>query len=157
MIRSLHLAVLAAAALSGVAIAQDAPPSPEQQAVQARQSHMTLYAHNLGKLGAMAQGNAEYNSEVATAAAQSLNHLVQLNQSGYWLPGTATGEFEGSRALPAIWEEGSDVGAKHQALVDAVANLQAAAGTDLASLQGALGGVGQACGGCHETYRQAAD
>ncbi len=153
MIRSLRLAALAALTLAGVAVAQNGPPSPEQQAVDARQSHMTLYAHNLGKLGAMAQGNAEYNAETATAAAQSLGHLVQLDQSGYWLPGTSSDEIEGSRALPAIWENLEDVGAKHQALTDAVANLQTAAGTDLASLQGALGGVGQACGACHENYR----
>ena len=35
----------------------------------------------------------------------------------------------------------------------AVRLTQGAAGTDLASLQGAMGGVGQACGSCHESYR----
>ncbi|MCB1361156.1 MAG: cytochrome c, partial [Rhodobacteraceae bacterium] len=29
-----------------------------------------------------------------------------------------------------------------------------AAGTDLATLQGAVRGLGGACGGCHQTYRQ---
>ncbi|TNC71973.1 c-type cytochrome [Rubellimicrobium roseum] len=152
MIRTLSLAAVAALGLASVTVAQEGP-TPEQQAVNARQSHMTLYAHNLGKLGAMAQGNAEYNAETATAAAASLHHLVQLDQSGYWLEGTSSEQMEESRALPALWQNLEDAGAKHEALMTAVENLQSTAGTDLASLQAALGGVGQACGACHENYR----
>lgn len=152
MQRSLILAAAAAAGVlaAGAALAQD---SPEAAAQEAREHHMKLYAFNLGKLGAMAQGNMEYDAGAAQAAADNLLNMTEIDQVFYWLPGSAVGEVEGSRALPAIWENMDDFMAKHNALREAVANLQTVAGTDLASLQGAMGGVGGACGSCHETYR----
>lgn len=155
MTRTFRIAALAALTVASVAAAQDAPPSPEEQAVRARQSHMSLYAFNLGKLGAMAQGNVEYDGAAATTAAQNLSHMTQLDQAGYWLPGTSNAEFDDSEALPAIWENMDDFSAKHEALEQAVTNLQAGAGTDLATLQASLGEVGKACGACHQDYREA--
>ncbi len=152
MTRASLAALLAAALLAGAAIAQDGP-SPEEAAVNARENHMQLYGFNLGTLGGMAQGAIPFDAAQATAAAENLNHLVQIDQSGYWLPGTAVGEVEGSQAQPAIWENMEDFRAKHAALQDAVANLVTAAGTDQAGLGAAMGGVGQACGACHQAYR----
>jgi cytochrome c556 len=71
--------------------------------------------------------------------------------------GSAQGEVEDSEALPAIWENPADFQAKHQGLIDAATALQASAGTDLAGLQGALGGLGASCGACHQAYRAADD
>jgi cytochrome c556 len=157
MIRaSLAALVATAALLAGMAVAQDGP-TPEEQAVNARQSHMSLYAFNLGTLGGMAQGSIPYDAAQATAAAENLNHLVQIDQSGYWIPGTAQGEVERSQALPAIWENMEDFNARHAALQDAVATLVTAAGTDQAGVGAALGGVGQACGACHQAYRASAN
>lgn len=152
-----HLATLSAvglaALLATVAIAQE-EETPEDIAVEIRQGHMLNYANQLGVIGPMAQGQAPYDAAAAQTAANNLFHLASINQSRYWLPGTAVGEHPDSAALPAIWENMADFEAKQQALLDAVTNLQSAAGTDLASLQGALGPVGQACGACHENYRQ---
>ena len=145
------LALTATAVLIGAgAIAQGA----SHPAVKARQSHMQLYAYNLGMLGAMAKGDVAYDAEAAQTAADNLATLATMNTYSYWAPGTAAGEVDGSNALPAIWAEGSDVGAKAGALVDAAAGLKAAAGTDLAALQAAMGPVGGACGACHKAYRQ---
>lgn len=146
------LTTTAALLVGSLALAQDGP-SPEERAVNARQSHMRLYQHNLGTLGGMAQGSVEFDAVSAQAAADNLNHLVQLSHQGYWLPGTSSEEIEGTRASPAIWENMEDFEAKHAALQEAVAALQEAAGTDQASLGAAMGGVGQACGSCHENYR----
>lgn len=46
------LILLVSLAAGTVVIAQGAP-SPKQQAVNARESHMRLYAFNLGQLGGM--------------------------------------------------------------------------------------------------------
>ncbi len=138
-----------AAVVAGGALAQSAVDG----AIKARKAHMSLYAFNVGMLGAMAKGDAPYDSAAASAAASNLAALASLNAAAYWPQGSAKGEAENTRALPAIWENMSDVGAKAGALRDATAALAAAAGTDLASLQGALGPVGQACGACHQTYR----
>lgn len=152
-----HLATLAAVGLAAlaatVAVAQE-EETPEDIAIEIRHGHMLNYANQLAVIGPMAQGQAEYDSAAAQTAADNLFHLASIDQSRYWLPGTAVGEHPDSAALPAIWENMDDFMAKQQALLDAVTNLQSAAGTDLASLQGALGPVGQACGACHETYRQ---
>lgn len=123
-------------------------------AVKARQAQMVLYSFNLSTLGAMAQGEMEYDAAVAQTAADNLAALTSLSQAGYWLPGTDSESFEGSRALPAIWEEGSMAGQIGADLAAAAAAMQAAAGTDLESLRGAMGAVGGACGACHDDYRQ---
>lgn len=125
-----------------------------ESAVKARQSHMQLYSFHLATLGGMAKEETPYDSEAAGAAADSLVALTGLSQSGYWLPGSDNVSFEDTRALPAIWEAGSDVGEKGSALVDAALLMQSAARTDLAALQAAMGPMGKSCGGCHEGYRQ---
>jgi cytochrome c556 len=138
---------------AGLAFAQEEDETPEDIAIEIRHGHMLNYAANLQRLGAMAQGNADYDATVAQTAADNLVYLASIDQSHYWLPGTSSEEHEDSAALPAIWENPDDFLAKQVALRDAVTNLQSAAGTDLAGLQGAMQGVGQACGSCHEQYR----
>ncbi|WP_368343708.1 cytochrome c [Pelagovum sp. HNIBRBA483] len=153
VLRNLCLA-LALAAPAGVAVAESHIDPAIQGAITARQSHMRLYAHNLGIVGAMAQGNAEYDAERASAAASNILALSQLMQGSYWAPGSDNASVEGTRALPAIWANIPDVIEKAEALTAAAEGLAANAGTDLASLQSALGAVGGACGACHRAYRQ---
>ena len=144
----------AAAVLVTTSLVAQEQASPAETAHQAREAQMHLQAISLGQVAAMAQGNAEYDAATAQAAADNLHHLAQmLDAPFYWVPGSAQGEVEGSRALPAIWENTEDLGAKIVAFEEAAAALQAAAGTDLEGLQGALQGVGQACGSCHEAFR----
>jgi cytochrome c556 len=145
----LSAAGVAASILVGAAVAQEA----RHPAVTARTSIMQLYANNLGQLGAMAKGEVEYDAEAAAKAAGNLALLVQLDQSTLWPQGTDNGAIDGTRALPDIWQNFPDVMAKGAALGEAVTVMQAAAGTDLASLQGAMGGLGGACTACHKAYR----
>ena len=147
----------ALALAAGIALAQEeeAPPSPEEMAHQAREHQMYLHAFNLGKLVPMVRGEAEYDAATAAAAAESVSLLAQLLDSPlYWIPGTSTEEIEDSRALPAIWEQPEEFAAKVTAFQEATANLASAAGTDLATLQTAFGPVGEACGSCHEDFRE---
>ena len=124
-------------------------------AVAARKAHMDLYSFNLGMLGAMAKGETEYNADAAKAAAGNLAALAQLNQSAYWVPGTSNAELgDQTRALPAIWESGSNAAAIGGQLAEAAVALAAVAGDGQEALGGALGPVGQACGACHKDYRQ---
>lgn len=160
MKRIVKTTILTAALLlpAGFVLAQESAEAeeedtPEDIAVEIRQGHMLNYAANLQRLGAMAQGNAEYDAGVAQTAADNLLYLASIDQSHYWLPGTAQGEHPESQALPAIWENMEDFNAKQAALLEAATALQSGAGTDLAALQAGLGGVGQACGACHENYR----
>jgi len=152
-LRTLVLMTAATAVVAGLAVAQGGP-DPIAGAIIARQSHMQLYQHNIAVLGGMAQGNTEYNAEAAVAAAGNLVALSSLSQMTYWPVGSEVGVAEETRALPALWTSMDDVIVKATALNAAAVAMQAAAGTDLAALQGAMGALGGACGACHESYRQ---
>ncbi|WP_407493355.1 cytochrome c [Pseudooceanicola sp. MF1-13] len=154
MKKTLAAALMATIGLAGVSVAESHMSEDDlKKAVNARQATMQLYAFNLGILGNMAKGTTDYDADAASAAAGNLVKLSTQNQMAYWAPGTAEGQIEGSKALPAIWEDMAGVGAAATAMTEAAMAMEAAAGTDLASLQGAMGALGGACGGCHKSYR----
>jgi cytochrome c556 len=137
-------------AVSGIAVAQDAPFGMQ---IKARQGIMDYRAINLGVLGKMAKGEMDYDAAAAQKAADNLLTAVTIDTSMLWPPGSDNSANPASTALAAMWAEGSGVGDKAKAMVDAATAMQAAAGVDLASLQGAMEGVGGACGGCHKAFR----
>ncbi|MEJ1991640.1 MAG: cytochrome c [Maritimibacter sp.] len=149
-LRTLALGIAGSALIASSALAHDDVAAP---AIKARHSLMSLYAYNLGSLGAMAQGKMPYDAEMAQAAADNLALLSKLNAASMWPAGSDADHAEGSNALPALWENFPDVGAKAKALSDATDAMAAAAGTDLASLQAAMGPLGGACAACHKAYR----
>ena len=119
-------------------------------AQDARNSHMNLYGFNLGVLGAMAKGDMEFDAEIAQMHAANLVALSGMSEHGYWVEGTASGELEDSRALPAIWTDMDDFMAKSKGLHDAAMALDA---STLDGVRAGLGAVGGACGACHKVYR----
>jgi cytochrome c556 len=122
-------------------------------AVKARQAQMTLYAFNLGTIGAMAQEKIPYDAEAASAAASNLASLTLLDASAMWPAGTDADSITGTRALPDLWANFPEVSTKIQTLQAAAGAMADAAGTDLAALQAAMGPLGAACGDCHKAYR----
>ncbi len=123
-------------------------------AVKARQSLMQLYKFNIAQLGGMAKGKIPYDAKVASVAANNLKTLATVDQTAMWPAGTDNDTMFGeTRALPAIWASYPAVEENADALIKATEALAGAAGTDLASLRGAIGGVGASCGGCHKKFR----
>lgn len=151
--RPLALGLGLALAVGSAPILNAASHGGANPAVKARQSLMTLFAFNLGTLGAMAQGNTPYDSEAASTAATNLAALTQVNIVPMFPEDTDADSISDTRALPDIWENLPDVATKHQALQQAADAMADAAGTDLASLQAAMGPLGGACGACHDNYR----
>jgi cytochrome c556 len=147
---TLIVAGLVAATTIGAAVAQQSV----HPAVKARTSLMQLYAFNLGQLGAMAKGEAEYTPEAASSAANNLVALSQIDQSAMWPAGTDNSADATTRALAAIWQNIPDLMAKTAALNEAAMKMQTAAGQDLDAVRAAIGDVGGACGACHKAYRQ---
>lgn len=141
---------LIASLFAGSAFADEAT----DRAIKARQSLMQLYSFNLGALGAMAKGTMPYDAEAASGYAANLASLSTLSQAGMWPQGSDVGSYPKSAAKADIWSMYPDITVKGKGLVDAAAAMSTAAGTDLASLQGAMGQVGGACGACHKVYRQ---
>jgi len=145
---SAALGVVASLALAGAH-----GTSPEEQAAKARQSLMTLFNFNIAILGSMAKGSTEYDADTAGLAAANLAALTTLHMPTAWMQGSDNASIEGTNALPAIWENMADVGSKYMDLGKAAKIMAGAAGTDLDGLRSTIGGVGKACGACHETYR----
>lgn len=148
-LRTIILAAVAAPVFLTPAIAQDATSA----AVKARQSHMQLYAFNLGILGGMARGNMDYDADTAQAAADNMLALASMAQGSYWPQGSDSDSVEGSRALPALWADFPGVMQKGGEAKAAIEALAMVAGDGLEAVQGALGPVGAACGACHQAYR----
>lgn len=148
---TLFAAGLAVAA--SVAFAGGHGAGPHEAAIKARQGMMQLFAFNLGILGAMAKGDMEYDSEKAGAAAANVAALSGLHMGAAWPQGSDNASVDGTRALPAIWQNFPDVGAKLKALNEAAVTMADAAGTDVDALRATIGGVGQVCGACHKAYR----
>jgi cytochrome c556 len=151
MIRSTLFSLTALAAMgAGIAATAQDLPAP----VEARQGQFQLMALNIGVLGNMARGNTEYDAEAAQIAADNLVALSRLDQSFHWPEGTDNFALDGTRALPAIWENLPDVGSKWQAFGAAAEGLAGEAGNGLDAMRAALGPVGASCGDCHDNYRQ---
>jgi len=150
--RLLALALGLGAAVATLATAQGLDPLAA--AVKARQAHMTLNGANIGVLGAMAQDKMPYDAGMASAAASNLAAIAGLDQSQYWVVGSEAGAVEGSRALPAIWEQPEAFLQAQAGLLTAATALAGEAGNGLDALKTGFGPVGGACGDCHRTYRQ---
>ena len=152
----LKLSLLAAGLITSLtagAVLADNHASPFAAGIKARQAQMQLYAFNLGILGAMAKGEAEYNAEAAVLAANNIVLAASIHQPQAWAPGSDSDAVKGSRALPAIWQNFPDVGAKSAELLAAAEAMKAAAGDGQQALGGAMGRLGGACSACHKAYR----
>jgi cytochrome c556 len=149
MIRLATLALAAATALP--AIAQDMSPAEQGHAL--RQYQMRLQAANLGPLVAMARGEAEYDADVAALRAGNIAAYSSANMMPYFVEGSSSDDLEGSRALPAIWEDPEGVAAKYADLNAAAQAVVAASAEGQEAFTAAFGALGGACGACHEAYR----
>ena len=130
------------------------PSFADEAAIKSRQGLMRIYAQNLGILGAMAKGSTDYNNEAASAAAARLLAAASFDQSVMWPQGSDNVTMVGKTSAKAeIWTTFPAVLDSSKALIEAAELMNTAAGTDLASLQSAMGKVGGSCAACHKLYR----
>ena len=153
----LRTAAVLVGALAIAAPAIGAQHESSNPAVKARQAHMQLYAFNLGQLGAMAKGEAEYDADAATAAAADLVALSGMDQTAYLADGTSSDEVDGSHALPALFENKDDYKTLQTNLHDAAMAMETAAGESAEAIGAQMGALGGACGACHKKYRVSDD
>jgi cytochrome c556 len=157
MFRTKVIATVAVAAVmlgGSFAIAGSHADPAIAAAVKARQGIMRVYAQNLGVLGGMAKGAIPYDAAVASVAAGNLAHATKFNHMLMWPEGSDIDAFEGSNALPAMWANFADVGAKGGDLAAAADAMVAAAPNGAEAIGAAMGAVGGACGACHKAYRK---
>lgn len=144
------VAFVTAVFLPALAGAQDA-----DDAIEARHGYMSLLGVNMGQLAGMAKGEIAYDEAAASLAAANIVALTQYDVRPLFLAGTSSDDNRDSEALPAIWENPDDFGAKFAALSQAAAGAPDA----VKGGQGAIGPVLQKLGGtckaCHDDYRKA--
>ena len=104
-----------------------------------------------GPAGA-AQAEAETG---ASRAAANIVALTQYDGPALFVEGTSSADMDNSDALPAIWENPDDFGAKFAALTEAAAGSPEAVAGGQESIGPVLQKLGGACKACHDDYRQA--
>lgn len=142
----------ASAVLASGAIAEVEDPFAD--AVEMRHGLMLQMATDLGKVGAMAKGEATYDAAVASKAAANIVAIASVLSMDQFPAGSEYQKSADSFALPAIWTAQDDFLQKIADLNTAAAAFQTAAGTDLDSLKAGMGNLGAACAACHKAYRQ---
>ena len=126
-----------------------AAQSDEHPAVTYRQSLMQVNKWHIGKLGAMAKGEMEFDAEAAK------HHAAVISATAAGIPeGFPEGsDTENSDVLPAIWEDFSGFEEAAENLHVAAAALADADDVSADNLGGYVKEIGGACGACHDDFR----
>ncbi|MBT3703193.1 MAG: cytochrome c [Alphaproteobacteria bacterium] len=148
-IRNIGFAVIALAMFGANAQAADF-----SKPVKARQATMVLKGFYMGQLAAIAKGKVPYDAKKAQSAANGLLSMATLDGSAMWPPGSGTDKLgDATRAKPEIWSTYPAVAKAGKEHVVAATNMAKVAGNGLEAVQGAIGGLGKTCGGCHKPFR----
>ena len=146
---------LAVFALAAAAYAHAADEDPNLALIEARQADMELRGFSAAPLFDMAKGKIPYDAEQASKLANNLKILTGLEVGAAWAPGTGNDKYPGkTEALPEIWSTYPKVAEKGKTYKAAVDELVAVAGEGLDPLRSKIGGLGEACKGCHDDFRE---
>lgn len=124
--------------------------------IKARQAEMKGNGKAMGALVAIMKGEAPYDAAVVKASLDAMAAGdAAAGAANAWDASSMEGATIETWAKPEIWAEGSDIGAKYQAWLDARNAL--AATSDEAGFKAAFPALGAACKGCHEKFRRPKD
>ena len=140
-----RLAIAAAAALGIAATAWAGGHSP----IEKRQAAMKANGGHAKVLGAFAKGERAYDAGQVMAALQGMKSST-AGFTDYFPDGSGSGD---TKAAPAIFSDRAGFEAAFAKFSGAVDAAIAAQPASQSELQSAFGGIGQTCGGCHESYR----
>ncbi len=143
------VALAISAALTGVSAAADTLKfGKAEDAIKYRQNALFVMSQHFGSLGAMANGRAPFDAEVAKQNAEVLQTLAGLPWQAF---GAGT---EGGKSKPEIWSEKAKFDEHANQYKAEAGKLVAAAKTgDLAQLKAAFGPAAQTCKACHDAFR----
>ncbi len=135
-----------AAAVTAMSVSVTAQESLEY--IEARQSAMKFVGGQMRNLGAMAQGQTEFNADYVRTAAWAIA-VIAKSYSLHFPAGTETGG--NTEALPTIFEDPEGFAMVSQQLEAAGLAMQKS--VSQGDLQMTFGQLGQACKACHSKYR----
>ena len=149
-----HLLLAAAAVVLATGAFAQEEEDPFADAVEMRHGLMLQMATDVGKLGAMAKGEAAYDAAAASRAAANITAIASVLSMDQFPAGSEYQAAADSYALPAIWATQDDFLVKIADMNTAASAMQVAAATDLDALKAGMGQLGAACSACHKAYRQ---
>ena len=120
----------------------------DEDQVEYRQEVMSAIGGTMGALAKILRQDVDRPNDIAPLAA-ALSELAETAQSVF------PEGSEGGDALPEIWEEPEDFRERLTTFKEAaIAFREAASSGDMSQIGPAVGAVGQACRGCHNSYRE---
>ncbi|MGR9091804.1 MAG: c-type cytochrome [Gammaproteobacteria bacterium] len=153
--KNTFLALLCLLVTGPMSIAMAADEDPNLLLIEARQGEMELRSFSAGPLFYMAKGKIPYDAEQAAKLANNLKVLLQLDIGAAWAADTGNDKYPGkTEARPEIWSTYPEVAERGKEYAHAVNELAAVAGDGLDALRAKIGGLGDACKGCHDDFRE---
>ncbi len=137
----------------GLAACSGQPDTPGGRAANARHENFEAMGDAFKKAGDTMKSQSP-DIAVVRAAATTINGFAPKVET--WFPkGSAPADGVKTEALDAIWSKPEEFKAANAKLVEqAAAFATAAQGGDLAAVGAAMKGLGGACKGCHEKFRE---
>jgi cytochrome c556 len=125
--------------------------SPEEAAIEYRQSAFSMIKFHFGPMAAMVKGEKEFNAEEFTKNAEAVAILSKLPINGF-IAGSNKGHTE---AKDAVWTNMDDFKKKMETFqVEAASLAEVAKGGDMAAIKPQFGKVGESCKACHKEYKE---
>jgi len=135
--------------VAGAAAAQFAKP---QEAIQYRQSVMTLIAQHFKRMAAVIQGKADFDREMFAKNAEVVKMLATLPWKAMQAPGTDKGDTTMTSAVFSKKDEFLEIAKNFENATAILA--EAAQGADLDGLKAPFNAVAQDCKACHKDFRK---
>ncbi len=120
--------------------------TPTEQRIVA----MKAVGGQMRTLGGMAQGKVDYDDFAAISALEIMRNSAAVAQPLFAQPAM---DGEETRAMAAIWADGSDFNSRMDSLIAALDAAIAAEPVDVATFGPLFGAIAGNCKGCHEKYR----
>jgi cytochrome c556 len=125
-----------------------AASAEESAAVKYRQSTMKAVGGHMGAVSAIAKKQVDHPGDLAV-------HVSSLAALSSIVPELFGPDAKGGDALPKIWSEPEEFQKRLDAFRTAAEDLDALVkGGDMTNFGQAVGALGQACKGCHDTFKK---
>lgn len=127
--------------------------SKADEAIYNRKSVMKTIGLHFGPLGAMAQGKAPYNKEVAMRNAEIVSALSK-SPLNLFPAGSEKGDKLETRVKTEVWLDAKFKDAFQKFQQEGARLGEVAKGGDEAAIKTQVGALGKACKGCHDDFRK---
>ena len=132
----------------GLAYAQFAKP---EDAIEYRQSVMTILGYHMGQMGAVVSGKKPYEKQAFFHNATIMEMLSTLPWEAFMTAGSDKGKT--SLKSSALREKDKFMAQAKTFETEIQKLAQAAAGDDFNAIKAQFGKVGKSCKSCHDDYR----